>query len=174
MARFVMMYVMGHLGCCWARSYMLHESWFEWSFSHPYVRCLTCITWYVIYWSYYPFFQDLILRPYQKLFYSVRGLEICWYIIEFEYSSELFCHSSDIGHGYREFPVRGIQVLLDVWPSMGVSSMSVSIGWVLLINQSRYPFLVRASFTCVFSLSLSPTSLTILSILCIKWTSNAT
>ncbi len=59
----------------------------------------------MIYWSYYPFFQDLILRPYQKLFYGVIGLAICWYIIVFEYSSELFRHSSDIGHDYREFPL---------------------------------------------------------------------
>ncbi len=118
------------------------------------------ITWYVIYWSYYPFFQDLILRPYQKLYYGVRVLAICWYIIVFEYSSELFRHSSDTGYDYREFPLRGIQggnhctsivfspdstvasvwvtegsgVSLDVWSSIGVSSMSVSFGWVLLIN----------------------------------------
>ncbi len=65
----------------------------------------------------------------------------------FEYSSELFCHSSDIGHDYREFPLGGFReattvpsvefspdstvasvwfiegsgVSLDVWSSMGAS-----------------------------------------------------
>ncbi len=106
----------------------------------------------MIYWSYYPFFQDLILRPYQKLFYGVRGLRNCslLYIILFEYSSELLHHSSDMGTttenflfgGFREattalsvvfspdstgastWVTDGSSVSLDVWSSMGVNYVS--------------------------------------------------
>ncbi len=48
----------------------------------------------------------------------------------FEYSSDLFCHSSDIGHGYREFPLRGIQGATTV-PSVEFSPDStVASVWV--------------------------------------------
>ncbi len=110
---------------------------------------------------------------------SFMVLEICWYIIVFEYSSELFCHCSDIVHNYWEFPLReattapsiefspdstvasvwvteGSGVLLDVWSSMGVSSMSVSFGWVLLINQSGYPFLERLQYKPYVIINISP------------------
>ncbi len=79
----------------------------------------------MIYCSYFLFFQDLILKPYQKLFYGVRGLEICWYIIVFEHSSELFRHSTDIGHDYREFPIRGIQLFLGVQMRIVLSYLQI-------------------------------------------------
>ncbi len=67
-----------------------------------------------------------------------------------------------------EFSPDGLAVLLDVRSGIGGSCMWRSVGWMLLIKQSGYPFIMRASFTCVLSLSLSPTSLTIVNTLCIR------